>query len=63
MIKLLLQYALEGYVEEQRRVRRYLRSASFFAVAQLTGHDELAPAADAHADDTPIPALDDVAYA
>ena len=28
-----------------------------FAVAQLTGHDELAPAADAHTDDSPVPAL------
>ena len=62
MIKL-LQYALERDVEEECRVRRYLGSASFFAVAQLTGHDELAPAADAHADDPAVPALDHVAYA
>ena len=62
MIKL-LQYALERDVEEQRSVRRYLGSASFFAVAQLTGHDELAAAADAHADYAAVPALDHVACA
>ena len=62
MIKL-LQYALERDVEEERCVRRYLGSTSFFAVAQLTGHDELAPATDAHAGDALIPALDHVACA
>ena len=57
----LLQYALERDVEEECRVRRYLGSTSFFAVAQLTGHDELAPAADAHAGDALVPALDNAA--
>ena len=62
MIKL-LQYALERDVEEECGVRRYLGPATFLAVAQFAGHDELAAAADAHADDAAVPALDHVAYA